>query len=245
MRHEVFTFWTGANPLSANRSDALTTLQTSVGVPVRLVDDKILREMYLPQIGIELHPAYYCLNLAHRADYLRAMFMNFFGGGYADIKSNTESWKDCFEVLNSNDQAYAMGYTEVSRKGVAKIFKSSLKLDNALFEVAQDYVRYIILKKNYKKLVGCGAFIFKPNTPLTNLWWVELNQRLDSLHDDLKRYPSKLDPKEKPGKFYSGIESRYPVPWTYLLGDILHPLMLEFESNILHELPTPQFDNYE
>ena len=61
-----------------------------------------------------------------------------------------------------------MGYTEVSRKGVAKIFKSSLKLDNALFEVAQDYVRYIILKKNYKKLVGCCAFIFKPNTQFDN-----------------------------------------------------------------------------
>ena len=123
-------------------------MQTSIGVPVRLVDDKILREMYLPQIGIDLHPAYYYLNLAHRADYLRAMFMNFYGGGYADIKSNTKSWKDCFEVLNSTDRAYAMGYTEVSRRGVAKIFKSSLKLDNAPFAIAQDYVRYIILKKN-------------------------------------------------------------------------------------------------
>ena len=33
-----------------------------------------------------LHPAYEYLSETHKADYMRTYCMNFYGGGYADIK---------------------------------------------------------------------------------------------------------------------------------------------------------------
>jgi hypothetical protein len=245
MKREVFTFWTGDNAMSKNRIHSLQKIHDNVGVPVHVIDDTALREKYCPELGIGLHPAYYCLNLAHRADYLRAMFMHFYGGGYLDVKEIATSWEGHFDQLAASPSAYALGYTEISPQGVANTYRSAKELDRNLYVRIKHKLETIELRRRYRSLIGCGAFICKPETPFTNSWWGELNQRLDLLHDDLQKSPCRLHPKERPGQIYDGVTSSYPVPWTYLLGDIFHPLCLKYSSHLLHEMVPPNFRDYE
>ncbi len=245
MRKVVYTFWTGSNPMSSNRAASLQKMQRSVGMPVVLIDNKELEDTYCRKFGVKLHPAYYCLNLAHRADYLRAMFMHFAGGGYADIKEVDESWTHHFDTLTSSHSLYGIGYPEVSASGVADIYQSSKVLGDSALVRFRKKVQNRQLRKNYQKLIGCCAFIFKPNSPITTEWWTELNRRLDELHDDLQKHPSILDFKERPNMMYGGIRSMYPVPWTHLLGDILHPLSLKYSKNLSGDMQPPSFTDYE
>lgn len=52
-------------------------------------------------------------------------------------------------------------------------------------------------------------------------------------------------PKERPGVIYDGEVSRYPVPWTHLLGDIHHPLVRRYRRRILKVVPTPLWPGQE
>lgn len=245
MKRDVFTFWTGDNSMSINRISSIQTIRDNIGVPVHVIDDKALRERYCPELGLALHPAYYCLNLAHRADYLRAMFMHFYGGGYLDIKEVNTSWEGHFDRLTASPSAYASGYTEVSPRGVADTYKSAKQLRKGFYSRIKHRLETNRLRKNHKSLIGCCAFICKPETPFTTAWWSELNRRLDLLHDDLHKSPCKLHPKEQPQRIYNGVVSTYPVPWTYILGDIFHPLSLKYSDHLLHDLAPPSFRNYE
>lgn len=245
MKPEIFIFWTGDNTMSKNRMSSLQSIRDSVGVPVHVIDNTSLQEKYCPELGIDLHPAYYCLNLAHRADYLRAMFMHFRGGGYLDIKEVTTSWKGHFDSLIASPSAYALGYTEISPQGVANTYSSAKELDRSFYIQVKHRLETSKLRKSYQRLIGCCAFIFKPETPFTKEWWSELNRRLDLLHDDLQKSPCMLHPKQQPKKIYDGIVSTYPVPWTYILGDIFHPLCLKYSNNLMHDMVPPNFRDYE
>lgn len=245
MSYQVFMLWTGDNSLSSNRLRSIEASEQNMGVPIRLIDDDTLHKEILADLGIQLHPAYYCLNLAHRADYLRALLMHFIGGGYSDIKYNSSSWLPYFDQLSSSPVYTGVGYREVSAAGVANIYSSSVILQDSKISKISKYIEYKSIKKKYRKLIGCCAFILKPNSEFTSEWWNELNRRLDLLHDLLMTNPCKLHPKERPGKIYSGSISKYPVPWTYLLGDIFHPLCLKYSTSLLQTLPPPTFDDYE
>lgn len=245
MSYQVFMLWTGDNSMSPNRRNSIISSQQKIEVPIRIIDDETLQNEILREIGIQLHPTYYCLNLAHRADYLRALLMHFLGGGYSDIKLNSTSWLTSFGELTSSSVHTAVGYREVSAAGVANVYSSSVTLHDNKIKKFKNYLKYKTMRRKYRKLIGCGAFIFKPNSEFTSQWWFELNHRLDFLYDSLMANPCQLDPKERPGKIYSGTVSKYPVPWTYLLGDIFHPLCLKYSSSILQTLPPPSFDDYE
>ena len=192
----------------------------------------------------DLHHAYYDLNLAHRADYLRAYFMHHFGGAYCDIKKLEHSWIDIFEELEANPKLLAAGYREIGFGGVGNCYKNAVLLDKSRFEKAKSYLQYRFLQLNYKKLIGNGAFIFKPDTVITRAWWNEVNKRLDSVSDKLAKNPAKM-PKEYMGSSYEGVVSEYPIPWSYLLGDILPPIILRNTDKVLKKLPPPSFLNYQ
>ena len=72
--------------------------------------------------------------------------MNFYGGGYADIKS-TSSWKNSFYELYNSDYCIC-GYKEI-----------------------EGWVAYTPLIDKYYELIGNCAYICKLNTPLTNEWY--------------------------------------------------------------------------
>lgn len=236
----IYVFWTGTNEMTENRKESLASMRDS-GLNVRVILPENLNE-YIDES--KLHPAYECLNLAHRADYLRCYFMHHFGGGYADIKKISKSWMPAIKKLQSSDWYWVAGYREVSRHGVANLYHSSIQLESSFIERAMSYTKWRWLQLNYRHLIGNGAFFFKPNTELTARWWAEVNNRLDHLCEDLFLNPA-IYPKERGGQVYEGTKSNYPVPWSYILGDILQPLVLRYAFRVLKDLPPPEFNNYQ
>lgn len=239
MQRKIFCFWTGENDIPEIRMKNIDSLTVS-GLEVCLVTNDNLHE-YIHKD--DLHPAYYSLNLAHRADYLRVYFMHHFGGAYCDIKKIEHSWLGIFDELESNTGLLAAGYPEVGRWGVGNCHHSALLLNDNSFKKISSYFQWRFLQLHYKKLIGNGAFIFKPYTVITQAWWDEVNKRLDKLSDKLSISPAKL-PKERMGVIYDGIVSSYPVPWSYLLGDVLAPIILKNSNMVLKNLPPPDFKNY-
>jgi hypothetical protein len=84
MERKLFCFWTGDNAIPVARARSIDSLSNS-GLEVCLITNDTIGE-YLSEC--DLHPAYYSLNLAHRADYLRAYFMHHYGGGVLRYKEN-------------------------------------------------------------------------------------------------------------------------------------------------------------
>lgn len=191
----VFCFWFG-EPMSANRENALNVMSSKIGIPLYLVTEEVLKQYEVEPF----HRAFSRLIPVHKSDYLRAYFMRHFGGGYCDIKYINSSWGDAFEMLKSSEK-YALGYKEVGEHGVAKCEGSSV---------------HEHLKANWEKLIGCGAFICKNNTPFVNEWLDAVEKKLDENMDRL-------------------INSWYPFEWTSLMGDIFHPLVYKYSNFIIQE----------
>lgn len=165
-----------------------------------------------------LHKAYDYLSETHKADYLRTYFMHFYGGGYSDIKTHTYSWNESFQKLISNKEIYACGYKEIGPNGVA--------LDE--------------YKDNWNNLIGNGCYIFRPYTEFTKKWYNRMNEILDQKLELLKLNPSR-NPRDCIEHFP---DTKYPISWSEILGNIFHPLCYEFKDKLLYDLPVPLFYNY-
>lgn len=101
----IYTFWTGTNPMSPARRrgwDSLRRLNSDLDV-VLVTPDNL--GDYI-KADHPLHPAYHHLCLTHKSDYLRCYFMNFYGGGYVDVKPCRNSWRPSFETLELASSAF-------------------------------------------------------------------------------------------------------------------------------------------
>jgi hypothetical protein len=179
---------------------------------VILVTKANLHEYILPEHP--LHEAYQYLSETHKADYLRTYFMNFYGGGYSDIKRTTGSWIDSFHSLNNSDY-WICGYKEV-QGGVA-------------------YPPYV---DNYHELIGNCAYICKPQTELTKEWYSSMISLLDLKLENLIRNPSKF-PQD-----CSECGSGYPIEWNEMLGRIFHRVSYKYKEYLLNTLPMIDCNNY-
>jgi hypothetical protein len=140
--------------------------------------------------------------------------MNFYGGGYSDLKCTTDSWINSFnEIINSDK--WINGYKEVNG-GVA----------------------YQSVASKWEELIGNGAYICRPNTPLTNEWYKSMISLLDTKVEDLKKYPA-----SNPRDCYE-IEQKYPIEWNEMLGRIFHKVSYEYRNKIINTLPISIFSNY-
>lgn len=203
----IYALWTGANPLTPNRQAGLATLQATAGIPVVLVTPETLVDHLVP--GYPLHPAYEHLSLVHRSDYLRCYLMHHHGGGYADIKRYTHDWSAAFDQLDRDPEALAVGYHEEHASDVGHV-GGRLEAD---------------LQRYHRLLIGNGAFVMRPRSALTTLWWDEVNRLLDRVAEQLAAHPGDV----------RGTNEGYPLEWTQVLGDILHPLELRFASQLRHD----------
>ncbi|MES1936614.1 hypothetical protein [Salinisphaera hydrothermalis] len=237
---QLYCFWLGDNSMSPARRSALDSL-TQTGLDVQLVTPDNLDDFVPPA---KRHPAYAHLNLPHRADYLRCYFMHHFGGGYADIKWAEESWLPCRDRLINDSRLLAAGYAEGRPEYVANLDHQPANISWRHVRILAGRAQRRYLQHHYRKLIGTCAFLFKPATPLTTAWWEELNRRLDRLAPALEAAPART-PRELAGDHVDGVPSRYPVPWTYLLGHILHPLALKYAAAIDRGLPAPQLEHPE
>lgn len=216
----LFAFWTGDNPISQDRLDALETLKRTE-MELCFITPANLQDWILPHTV--LHPSYVYLSAIHRADYLRTYFMHHYGGGYSDLKQTRNSWLPHYRKLTESEN-YAVGYPEIGWRGVARV----------------GLPQYLHLIWHRKKLIGNCAYIFRPHTPFTSEWFSLLTGQLDRLHDRLKKNPA-IHPEDRAGRVVDGVSSNYPVKWSQLLGDIFHPLCLKYHSRMSRTLPAPSF----
>ena len=216
---KLYCFWTGNNPLTENRKKNLISLNNT-GFDVKLITPNNLNNYILSKHP--LHKGYQYLSETHKSDYLRCYFMNFYGGGYSDIKQIKDSWLEQYKELMSLDK-WACGYAETSPDDIA--YGSNEKINKQM-------------KENYNKLIGNGCYIFKKNTLLTNEWYKQLMLLMDNKYDNLKKYPSK-DVRQ----VYSD-EYPYPFGWNELLGKIFHPLVYKYNDKILKSLSYVNMNNY-
>ena len=211
--YKIYCFWTGNNKMSDRRVKCLRQLQVVSNCKVILITPENLSQYLLPDQP--LHPAYNYLCHTHKADYLRTYFMHFKGGAYSDIKCTTGSWKEYIDLLRNEESIWAIGYQE-TKEGVA-------------------YVPYI---ENWKELIGNCAYVFRPQTPLTTLWYNQMIELLDNKLNLLMKNPARhpQDSSEQGGG--------YPIEWNEMLGRIFHKWVYDYRDHIRRTLPTPIFNNY-
>jgi FkbM family methyltransferase len=212
MNYIIYCFWTGNNVMSENRKRCLENLKKESECNILLVTHETLKEYILDTEP--LHESYNYLSETHRADYLRTYFMNFYGGGYSDIKKTTGSWKNCYEKLYNSDKIIC-GYKEI-HGGVA----------------------YPPLCDKWMELIGNGAYICKKNTLLTNKWYNEMINLLNFKLDKLK-----LNPSQNPQYCYEN-NNNYPIEWNEILGRIFHRIIYDYKDKINNELPISVFNDY-
>ena len=220
----IFCVWSGNNAMSTQRIQALWSIYTHVGCPVALITPVRLNDWILP--SAPLHPAYAFLSETHKADYLRCYLMHHYGGGYTDIKHSAASWHPFFEALQQS-QALALGYTEIP--------EGMPHLDGELGQQIQ---------REYFKVIGLCAFIFRRRTAITTAWYQQMIALLDRRLGELSTHPAQ-HPQDQCGvQLPNGQISRYPLRWAELLGEIFHPLIYMHRQGLLHAPIAPQFFGY-
>lgn len=214
----IYAFWTGNNALTASRARNLELMrQRNPESRLILVTPENLMDFVRPENP--LHPAYEYLSLVHRSDYLRCYFMHHYGGGYSDIKEPHGAWLPAIEMMQCSSASYGLGYREVSSGMCAQL---SGRIGRHL-------------RIRYRRLIGMGAFVMRPKTPLTEEWYKEMLSFLDKKSSDLENNPGNV----------RGDNQGYPIRWTGLLGDILQPICLKYSEHlIIEESVRPSFHDY-
>lgn len=209
----IFCFWTGNNQITENRKQCLYNIMQTSMSNVKFIDNNTIKKYILD--SYPLHEAYQYLSEVHKADYLRMYFMHFYGGGYTDIKRQSGSWNESFDLLANNSELFGIGYQEIDG-GVA----------------------YLPVQHYWKLLIGNGAYIFRPNTEFTKKWYNDVNKLLDDKLEQLKKCPAThtRDCKE------SG--NGYPIEWNEMLGRIFHRLNYEYKEKFDRSLNPPFFYGY-
>lgn len=202
--HKIYVFWTGDNPMSDNRLQSIAQLEHQAQVPIVLITPHNLPQYILPHEP--LHAAFDDLSLVHKSDYLRCYFMHHYGGGYSDVKACRYSWLPAFKQLEASD-AYMIGYREMKPDDLEQL-PGTLGKD---------------MKTYYANIIGNGAYISRPDTPITRECYAELMRRMNGYEAALRRHPGNI----------MGDNPGYPIPWTNILGDIFHPLSLKYHHRIL------------
>jgi len=208
----IYCYWTGNNEMSQNRKNCLEQLINTSKCKVILVTPQNLHEYILPEAP--LHQAYQYLSQTHKADYLRTYFMHFHGGGYSDIKKTTGSWEKSFEDLRQSN-CWICGYPEV-----------------------ENGVGYAPYADKWRELIGNGAYICKPKTPLTTEWYNDMIALLDRKLPELKLNPAK-HPRD-----HKSEHSEYPIGWIEMLGEIFHRVSYKHKEYVLNTLPISIFHDY-
>jgi hypothetical protein len=201
----IFCIWSGDNEMSDSRKRCLDSIQKNSNVKIELITPKNLSSWIIEPI----HESYEYLSLTHKADYLRAYLMKHYGTGYADIKPMHFDWNPYFDFLE-NSQFEFIGYAENHPNHVA-----STKHE---------------IQSSFYNLCGCCHFIFKKGSSFANKWFDKVHSILDIKKEDLKKYPGTYHARAVFGGVHQPennnfSDSKYPLFWNEILGNIIHELM--------------------
>lgn len=235
----IFALWTGDNPMSSARRACLESFPIT-GLEPTLITSVNVGDWVKPDFP--LHPAYQYLSFVHRSDYLRAYLMFHYGGGYADIKYQNGSWLPTVEKVLSSRRLIGAGYREIH--GGTPWLQNNLVFGRPYLPSGPTLPITAKLVTNimricFRLMIGNGAFYFKPGTKYMWHWLSAVEQRLDALLPLLRENPAR-DEREQ-----NWHEVGYPVPWSFLMGDINSPLSLLYAARLSRDLPTPSFQHYQ
>jgi hypothetical protein len=220
----IFCAWTGPEVMSPQRAGALWSIFKNSGRPVAFITPHTLDQWILP--NHPLHEAYPYLSSTHKSDLLRCYLMHHYGGGYTDIKPTTTKWDSHFKNLEESN-CLALGYPELEHG-----------MPHLKGPVGEQ------IKRAHRDLIGLCAFIFKPNSSLTQAWYEEVKIILDNKLSELKSNPSR-SPLDQAGLLHEdGTQSKYPLRWAEILGEVLHPLFFQNREKLLKAPINPQFHSY-
>lgn len=206
----IYCFWTGDNDVPAVRLRSLESMQdVHSDIPVVLVTPDDLHDYMLPDQP--LHEAYGGLSFVHRSDYLRCYFMNFHGGGYADIKPFRSGWGGAFDRMDASD-SWLMGYRNPIRLMTPNFSDPRLQ-------------RWMVRTSDIR--LGQAAYIARPRTPLTEEWWRQVNLILDDVRHALGNTPGPMRADTPQGD--------YPLHWNGLLAQVIDPLTVKYADHLLYE----------
>lgn len=219
IKEVIYCFWTGDNEMTENRKRCLDEMKEKMGYPVILITKDNLANYILPKYP--LHKAYDFLSAVHKSDYLRVYFMHHYGGGYSDVKTPLNQWKNSFNSLN-NDDVWVVGCAEPYGLAVAppkfKVIEEDYK------DLKYDLIKY------YRYISWAGSFICRPYTNFTYEWLDRLHEILDREYENLKKNPGKIHGWEYPEyPFYGEVGS---AGYTAILAQIFHPLCLKYHRHI-------------
>lgn len=232
----IFTFWTGATPINSGRSRALETIHRTGLQHVHVAGEDVRA---WETTETPFHPAFKFLSEVHKADYLRCYFMHFHGGGYTDIKFHSESWNDVIDATLRRPWLVGAGYREV-RGGTPYLENHVIDGRRYILSHGTSYYQARVMTNAMRGarylMIGNGAFFFKPNSWFTRYWYGELCRRLDLLMPTLVTSPPQ-HARDRLGGLTGFPYAGYPVPWSFLLGDILGPLSLLSFPALSRSLP--------
>tara|TARA_R110000824_G_scaffold59520_1_gene159812 strand:+ start:491 stop:1237 length:747 start_codon:yes stop_codon:yes gene_type:complete len=242
----IWMFWTGDNEMSDNRKRAYDAFcQKNDDCSVRLVCKDEVESLE------NIHEGYEYLSPIQKGDYLKAYYMHHFGGGYADVKDTSVSWLPFLQRIIDNEESLAIGYAEASVHGVARLENCRLDPNKSVF--CRDFTldeqgnwSSFQIRENWRKLIGNGGFVFRPNTALTLDWWNGLTEKMDGYLPELKEHPAQWA-RDAHGCVIpeTGEKSKYPITWAVICGNILHPLALKYHEQIDQDLPHPDCTQYQ
>jgi hypothetical protein len=220
MNKAIYIFWTEANELTPRRKNNLQIIKDQCGVELKFLNHSDIPQYELPEH--KFHEAYQYLSATAKSDYLRSYFMNFYGGAYCDIKRAEWDWNPYFDQLINSDY-WIMGYTV------------SCDIDVA---VDLTDINYQTMKDNWQQLIGAGAMICKPNTPLTEYWFNTMSNILDQKLDLLKENPAK-HVRDKLGWVTN---SGYPLRWAEIGPETFMKSCFKFKDKLNYNLPCPELN---
>lgn len=214
----IFVMWTGDNPLTPNRAEALDEITARTrGTEVVLITPADLGEWTVEDAP--LHRSYTNLSLNHRSDYLRAYLLHHHGGAYLDIKRGYGDVRGAMDRLDATPHAWVSGYREL---GADYVSDEAGSIHRAL-------------RRHHGLLLGNGAFAARPRTPFTDEWLAEVDRRMDAWAPGLAAAP---------GDTFGGNDG-YPVPWAAVQGAVFQPLCLKYSERIVRDDRfRPSFEDY-
>lgn len=205
--NQMFVIWFGGE-MSENRQRGIAALQrANPSLQLHVISEENYRDWILDEAPI--HPAFQYLSFVHRSDYLRTYFMHHYGGAYADVKAVTIDVATLLDILNSDDELWAIGPSEINYRNVSRAVGDGL--------LGEDQETY------FQQLLWPAYYVCRPNTPFTSEHLREIERRLSYFRDILEQHPA-----EQPW----GSNADYPVAWNAIHGQIFSPLCLKYHDHI-------------
>lgn len=203
---KIYVIWSGENNLSESRLKAIDAIGKDISeFEIITVTPKNLCNFIRPDRP--LHPLYETLSFVHRSDYLRAYLLWAHGGGYTDIKKPKSNWEAAYSDF-AKSKSWISGYPEIVYKMIPECAPFGKDL-----------------KKVSSKMIGQGAFLARPGNPFLEEWLDEMDRRIDLHAEALKK---------NPGNAY-GTNPGYPLQWTELLAEIIHPLCVKYSEKVMRD----------